>query len=160
MNERLVFPLSALSAEFGASILLFLLLPDSPLTRHFPRLIGYLEAHALPSLGAWAGLILLSAALTPKLWRRRQNRASKLALLARIGALGLLIDLMGSLYLWLRANEEGMVETGSPVLSFVLRLGVYAGIFALVVAVSDQVSQWHARRNPPAATPPPRFGRA
>ena len=159
MNERLVFPLSVAVAEFGASAVFFLLLPESPLTRRYPELFAYLAAHAVPSLGVWALLVSLSVALMPRLWRRRQNRATKLALFARVGLLGLAIDLFGSLYLWVRAADDGIVEQGSPVPFLLIRLVLYALIFASIVGIADQIAAWHARRNPPAATPPPRFGR-
>jgi hypothetical protein len=159
VNERLVFLLSVSVAEFGTSAIFYLLLPESPLTRRYTELFAYLAAHALPSLGVWALLVSLSAALMPKLWRRRQNRATKLALFARVGLLGLAIDLFGSLYLWIRATDDGIAEQGSPVTSFLIRAGLYVLIFAAVVGLADQVAAWHARRNPPAVTPPPRFGR-
>jgi hypothetical protein len=160
VNERLVFLLSVTAAEFGASALLFLLRPDSPLTRRYLELLAYLAAHAVPSLGIWALLVSLSAALMPRLWRHRQNRATKIALFARVGLLGLAIDLFGSLYLWVRAANDGIVEEGAPSGSILLRLGLYVLIFAAVVGLADQIAAWHTRRHPPATTPPPRFGRA
>ncbi len=160
MNERLVFLLSVLAAEFGTSAVFFVSRSESPLTRPYPELVAYLAAHAAPSLGAWALLAGLSAILMPKLWRRRQNRSTKLTLFARVGLLGLAVDLIGSLYLWMGAANDGVVEPASPVTSFLVRLGLYALIFASVVGLSDQIAAWYARRNPPATTPPPRFGRA
>ena len=158
MNERLVFLLSASAAELGASAIFFLLLPESPLAARFPNLLGYLAAHAIPTLCLWVPLVLLSAALMPKLWRRRQNRATKLSLLARAGLLGLAIDGASSLYLWHHNADEG--DPGSLIPSFLLRLGIYALVFALTVALADLGTKWHDSRKPPAATPPPRFGRA
>jgi hypothetical protein len=97
--------------------------------------------------------------LSPRLWRRRQNRSSKLSLFLRIGLLGLAIDAVASLYLWFRVSEEGPLDKGSPLPGTLIQLGLYAVLFAVTVAVSDQVAAWHERRNPPAVTPPPRFGR-
>lgn len=159
MNERLVFLSSILIAELGTSASLYLLLPESPLVRRYPELAAYMAAHAIPSLGFWGFLAALSAVIMPKLWRRRQNRSTKLSLLARIGLVGVAIDLGASLYLWSQA-EVGAGEVGSPVVSYAVRLGAYVAIFALAVGIADLFARWHERRNPPSATPPPRFGRA
>ncbi|SFS14795.1 hypothetical protein SAMN05421771_2599 [Granulicella pectinivorans] len=159
MNERLVFLLSISLAEFGASAVFFLLLPQLLLTGGFQDTLVYAFAHALPALSVWAILIVLTLVLAPKLWRRRQNRTSKLSLLARIGVLGLVIDALASLYLWLRISDEGSFDKGSPIPGVLVHLGLYAVLFALIVALSDQVAAWYHRRNPPSITPPPRFGR-
>jgi hypothetical protein len=158
VNERLVFLLSISLSELGASAIFFLLQPQALLTWRFPDTLGYAFGHAIPALCLWAALAALTLLLSPRLWRRRQNRSSKIALFVRIGVLGLVIDALASLYLWIRTSEEGPLDRGSLAPGMLVQLGIYVVLYASIVALSDQIAAWYQRRNPPTMTPPPRFG--
>jgi cytochrome c oxidase assembly factor CtaG len=156
VNERLTFPIAVIVGEVFASVGLFLAVPGSPLTSRFDGMLEYAGGHGFAVLVVWVGVVGFVSMLAPRVWRRRQNESTKVRVLAWVGLVGLAIDGLVSVYLVIRGGEMVVGGRGVMALHMGLRMVLYGVGFAGVVAGA----RWLAgRRQPPAVTPPPRFGR-
>jgi hypothetical protein len=158
VNERYIFVIAALVAEFCASVIFYAVSPLNPLLSAFPDLISYAGQHAPTALILW--LVVLSGAWIyagPQLTRTRQNMSTKLKFLTSLGLVGVFIDGFVSLYQF-ESSSETMTRSVSDVAiaaALAERAAIYVVSFSAVALISFLIG----RNRKPVITPPPRFGR-
>ena len=158
MNERYIFVIAALVAECVTSLIFYAASPDNPLCVAFADLPNYFGQHAPLAFILW--LLLLGGSWVyygPSILRPRQNLSTKLSFLAKLTAVGLVIDNLVSLFL-LENSPEVVIHSASTtaiVSGFAERTLLYVATFSIVVLFGFLIG----RRQKPVVTPPPRFGR-
>ncbi len=162
MNERFTSLYALLAAEIGGSTALLLLSPDRVRNAGFTSLINMLLPHFGIIAMIWTVVAVLIWILIPGFWRIRQELSNKLRVLGWVCGVGLLLDNLASLWIYLDpAGIDGgdvrMIHSGRA-LAFALILRSLAALvsFWVVVRLHIEVD----RRKLIQVTPPPKFGRS
>jgi hypothetical protein len=158
VNERITFIVAALVGELSASVFVYFIAPSGPLVASFPGLLNYAGEHGSIALIVWVA-VWTAAWLTlgPRVMRLRQNLSTKIGLLGKLGAAGLVIDNAVSIFQQYFNTPDltnGWWSTG-VFFGIVERTMIYAVSFAGVVLLSYLISLTRK----PTETPPPPFGR-
>jgi hypothetical protein len=162
LNERFTSLYALLAAELGGSAMLLIASPQRVRNAGFTSLIDMLLPHFGILAIVWTIVAVFIWILIPGFWRIRQDLSNKLRVLGWVCAVGLLLDNVVSLCLYLdTAGLEGadvrIIHSGRALaLALVLRSVAALIFFWAAVWAHYQIE----RRRFVQVTPPPRFGKS